>query len=119
MITLARSATEDASWMNNRALLFSALLVLYLSVPQAQSQFQPPRIMQITQADPNLVAEGVPDRIYYMGRGVDTNIKVGQTLNVYREKEISLGPGVSKPLRVYLGTMSITASQEGISVGHF
>jgi len=105
--------------MNNRALLFWALFALHLSAPQAQSQFQPPRIVQIVRADPSMVAEGVPDRIYYIDKGVEENIKVGNALNVYREKEISLGPGVSKPLRIFLGTMSITASQEGIAVGHF
>ena len=105
--------------MRNRTLVLSVFLALHLSAPQGQAQFKPPRIVQIVHADPSIVAEGVPDRTYYMDRGVEANIKVGDALNVYREKEVRLGPGVTRSLRVFLGTMNIRASQDRLSVGDF
>ena len=48
-------------------------------------------------------------------------LKLGldHVLNVYRQKEVVLGPDQTQSLRTFMGTMAIMASEEGISVGRF
>jgi outer membrane protein OmpA-like peptidoglycan-associated protein len=60
-------------------------------------------------------AEG---RIYFIDRGIDASIKVGDVLNVFRDIQVR-SAGSRKSLRVQLGTMAIVSSETGVSLGRF
>lgn len=85
-----------------------ALAVLMLWVTAAQAAFNPPVVVRSVDS-----AQG---RLYFIDRGLDANIKVGDVLNVFREVTLR---GEPQPLRIQLGTMKITACEEGISLGRF
>jgi outer membrane protein OmpA-like peptidoglycan-associated protein len=52
-----------------------------------------------------------------MNRGQDSNLNRGEILNVYRE--VRLDASMPRPLRIFIGTMTITESQIGSSLGSF
>lgn len=85
----------------------------------AQTRFDPPRILHISQT---YNSGGVPDsllalRSYYINKGLEFNLKKGDVLNVYREKE--LFKGMVKPIRMFIGTLTISLAQPGSSLGFF
>ena len=84
-----------------------------------QKKFDPPRITYILRAlDTGDLPEGQADqRTYYINKGVESSINQGNELNVYREKRLS--SQIPRPLRIFIGTMKITSSQPGSSVGTF
>ncbi|MFC1525189.1 OmpA family protein [Candidatus Latescibacterota bacterium] len=86
---------------------------------QVAAQFNPPRIAyKINTTDDGLVADSLRGlATYYVDRGLETSINRGDVLNVYREKR--LARGVQRPLRLFIGTMVITDSQPGASMGRF
>lgn len=95
-----------------RALLgLVAPSVLLLSAAASQAAFNPPVVVRSMQS-----AQG---RIYFIDRGQDANIKVGDELNVFREIEMPGSPQGSRPVRLQLGTMRIMESEAGVSLGRF
>ena len=98
------------------------LLAVSLTVPLAAlaRKFDPPRIIAIIhERDTGASTSGQTDEgtLYYMNKGQETNLSRGEILNVYREKQIH--PSIPRPLRIFIGTMTITESQTGSSMGHF
>lgn len=97
------------------------VLVLWVvaAASGAEAQFSPPRIFQVVHTS-NFGAE--PDsvlarRLYYIDRGLETNINEGDVLNVYRDLQV--GKAAGKPVRLFIGNMVIIDSQSGLSVGRF
>ena len=92
---------------------------LVVSLSPASAQFNPPRIiMPINAPDTG----DLPDSLlgikrYYIDKGLETSINRGDVLNVYREKRLSRR--IARPLRMFIGTMTITESQLGSSIGKF
>ena len=130
MMASVRSLNLNRSESMYSALSRNVLLIvilLLLGVVQSYAKFNPPRIIQVVRGggrDTGAVLNSAAlaasqERTYYMDRGSDANINVGNVLNVYREKKIPLGLGMTQSMRILMGTMTITASQEGISVGRF
>ena len=96
-----------------------AVAVGFATAIAVQAEFDPPRVIHILRVNDT---GGLPDSLlkktsYYINKGVETNINRGDVLNVYREKR--LAPEVPRPLRIFIGTMTITDSQPGSSVGRF
>ena len=118
-----------------RNLLLGFLLSLYsIQIATGQTQaapapaappaipkmkFNPPRIIHIIrpQDTGNLDPSVVGERLYYIDKGQEVNINRGDVLNVYREKKIH--PALPKGMRIFIGTMLITESQSGSSIGSF
>jgi outer membrane protein OmpA-like peptidoglycan-associated protein len=97
-------------------LVIATILCLPASL---HAQFNPPRIIHVLHA---LDTGGLPDSLanmvsFYINKGVETNINRGDILNVYRER--NLDPSIQRPLRIFIGTMTVTDSQPGSSVGRF
>ena len=108
--------------MNRYFLRASGLgLVIAMSlgwVDPVAAQFQPPRILYVLNPpDTGVGPKGtLDDRRYYIDRGVEMSINKGNILNVYREKRLS---PLVPPIRMFIGTMEITDSKPGSSVGKF
>ena len=97
-------------------LLLMALLLGH--PPSSQAEFIPPRIIQVVRS---FNSGSLPDPrmdkcSFIMSKGTEANIKVGDTLNVYREKKVS---AAWEPGHIFIGIMIIVESQEEISVGNF
>lgn len=85
----------------------------------AVAEFTPPRVIGVIN-QPNSgdrSAEMLSDRRYLIDRGLETSIHRGDILNVYRERRLSRR--MVEPLRLFIGTMTITNAQRGSSVGVF
>ena len=82
-------------------------------------KFDPPRILAVLR--PNDTGKFGPgeggERLYYVNKGQEVSINRGDVLNVYREKKIH--PTLTRGMRVFIGTMTITESQNGSSMGTF
>ena len=86
--------------------LFPSVILLFATMSHAA--FNPPKIVRIAPSDQGPV--------YFIDRGLDANIKVGDVLNVYREKRASRG---GPAVRLFIGTMKIRSSRTGSAMGHF
>jgi outer membrane protein OmpA-like peptidoglycan-associated protein len=86
-------------------------VILLLSVTAAQAVFNPPVVVRSVES-----AQG---RLYFIDRGQDANIKIGDVLNVFREVAVRGNAEGPRHLRLQLGTMEITASETGVSLGRF
>ena len=100
------------------------LLISFLAAPgqsqKAPTTFDPPRVLAIVRAPDtglNETPNETPEAFYYVDRGQESNISRGELLNVYRE--LGLVPGAPRPMRLFIGTMTIIESQNGSSVGSF
>ena len=103
----------------SRAVGAWVVAVTVLGVNSVHAEFDPPRIIHILHT---LDTGGLPDSLagktaYYINKGVEKNINRGDVLNVYREKK--LDPSIPRPLRIFIGTMTVTDSQPGSCVGRF
>ena len=80
--------------------------------------FDPPRIVHVVNLSSRGTAEtaGV-QRLYHIDKGQETNIASGDTLNVYRERTIARSE--PQPMRIFVGTLTITDTQEGSALGAF
>jgi len=93
-------------------------LMSIVAIP-VSAQFAPPRVVGVIN-QPNSGDRSqamLDDRRYLIDRGVETSIFRGDILNVYREHRLSRR--MPEPLRLFIGTMTITDSQRGSSVGVF
>lgn len=95
----------------NAALRLTVLCILLLSVATAQAAFNPPEVVKVVPS-----AQG---RIYFVDRGLDASIKVGDVLNVFRVVSTKTVQGGAQQERLFLGTMAITNSEAGVSTGRF
>jgi len=95
-----------------------AMLLLCAATP-SWAQFNPPRIIyKINTADDGTASNSLTGLVrYYMDRGLEASINKDDVLNVYREKRLSRTQ--RRPLRLFIGTMVITDSQPGASIGVF
>jgi outer membrane protein OmpA-like peptidoglycan-associated protein len=103
--------------------IICSLLLSFLAAPILGQQpvtpkrkFDPPRIIAIIRG-PDIGGQAGEDIFYYINKGQEINLNRGEILNVYREKK--LHPSIPRPLRIFIGTMTITESQNGSSVGTF
>lgn len=105
--------------LRTRHIRLFVLTLMLCSVSQVLAQFTPPRIRYvINPASTGLaVNEELDQRRYYIDRGQSSSINKGDVLNVYREKRVVRG--LRTPMRVFIGTMNITDSQQTSSVGIF
>lgn len=94
-----------------RRLPLIAAVLLGLSATAVQAAFKPPVVIRSMRT-----AEG---RLYFIDRGLDANIRVGDKLNVFRVLSRPGGQQGGQPLRIQLGTMSIVESEEGVALGNF
>ena len=99
--------------------LLLVVVCMAAGILPAAGQFDPPRIAaNLRPVDTGgLPAAELEDRLYHVTKGLDANINAGDVLNVYREKR--LYAGMQPPLRIFIGTMTITTSQMGNSLGRF
>ena len=56
-------------------------------------------------------ADGADEHHYYIDRGQESNINVGDALNVYGE--------IEQQRRMFVGTLTITDAQQGSALGTF
>ena len=83
----------------------------------AEAKFDPPRITYvINPADAGAPGDDQGARIYYINKGVESSINKGDILNVYREKRPARN---MPPIRLFIGTMTISTAQHGSSMGEF
>ena len=84
-----------------------------------KKKFDPPRILAVLR--PNDTGELRPgdggQRLYYIDKGQEVSINRGDILNVYREKKVH--PSLARGMRIFIGTITITESQNGSSMGTF
>lgn len=80
-------------------------------------KFDPPRIIAVVRAPDAGGTGSAGEASYYMNKGQESNLNRGEILNVYRE--VRLDASVPRPLRIFIGTMTITESQIGSSLGSF
>lgn len=102
------------------AALGPVLLSAAIQVPgRTEAAFDPPRIAGvINQADAGNQPDSVrSDRRYLIDKGLEHSINRGDVLNVYRETRLSRR--IAEPLRFFIGTMTITETQVGSSIGLF
>ena len=87
--------------------------------PFVKGKFDPPRILAVLRPNDTGAVPGGPgnDRLYYMDKGQEVSIDRGEMLNVYREKKVH--PSLTHSMRIFIGTMTITESQNGSSMGTF
>ena len=94
-------------------------LTLWGSGEQVHAQFNPPRIVYVD----NQTNQGtLPDslamaRRYHIDKGNESGIARGNKLNVYREKKVAYNLDIT--MRIFIGTMTITNSSNGSSIGRF
>lgn len=101
------------------------ILIALLTVPsQAPAQakaasFKPPRIVGVmNQTDSGTMsAAEMADRRYVVDKGQVHSVHRGDVLNVYRESRLSRRMPV--PMRLFIGTMTITDAQQQSSIGTF
>ena len=95
------------------------LILLTAFATLCAAEFDPPRVIVVINAvDSGSVADSLlADRRYYIDKGLGNGISRGHILNVYREKRPSRR--ISEPLRLFIGTMTITESQMASSIGAF
>ena len=86
-------------------------LLVIVSVQIAQAAFNPPVIVRVVPSG--------GERIYFIDRGMDANIKIGDVLDVFRQIQRRTSSGEVKSQRIQMGTMEITASEAGVSLGRF
>lgn len=82
-----------------------------------KKKFDPPRIIAVVRAPDAGGPGSASEASYYMNRGQESNMNRGDVLNVYRE--VRLDASVPRPLRIFIGTMTITEAQVGSSLGSF
>ena len=96
--------------------VISVLCVLG-SIHIAEAKFDPPRITYvITPADAGTRTDELGERTFYINKGLESSISKGNILNVYREKRPARN---MPPIRLFIGTMTITTAQHGSSMGEF
>ncbi len=80
-------------------------------------KFDPPRIIEVLRMK-NMGDDDQDDsRLYFINMGQEVSINRGDVLNVYREKRIH--PSIARSMRIFIGTMAVTESQNGSSMGTF
>ena len=117
---MSRAAVAGSRTLFGTGWIFVVTLASLALLPvDSRAQFTPPRIIQVINATDlgMTVPEGADERQYYIDRGQESNINSGDTLNVYREKRLSRK--IAKPLRVFVGTLTITDAQQGSALGAF
>ncbi len=93
------------------SLLHTLTLVALLCATASEAAFNPPVVVKVVPAQQG--------RIYFIDRGLGANIKVGDVLNVFRSVALKVGSRQAQPERIFLGTMAITDSEAGVSLGRF
>jgi outer membrane protein OmpA-like peptidoglycan-associated protein len=83
----------------------------------APRKFDPPRILAILRPTNAPATSGTEVNDYFINRGQEVNIKRGDKLNVYREKQVH--PSIARSMRIFIGTLEIVESQNGSSMGRF
>lgn len=86
------------------------------AAPPPVRKFDPPRILAVVHG-PDVASRAAPEPLYYINKGQETSLNRGDVLNVYREAQ--LHPDIPRPMRIFIGTMTITESQNGSSMGRF
>ena len=108
------------TWLLLLVVSLATPVLLMAQADASKQKFDPPRIVAIAHAqDTGQQLADLPDldTFYFIDKGQETNLDRGDILNVYREKE--LHPSIPRPLRIFIGTMTIIESQNGSSVGQF
>ena len=75
-------------------------------VSSSYAEFDPPRISYVANPDGRGAASGA-ERTYYLIKGLESSINMGDALNVYRVKRPR---GSALAVRVFIGTMVIVDS---------
>ncbi|MBT4098711.1 MAG: OmpA family protein [Gemmatimonadetes bacterium] len=94
-------------------------VVMCLLVTPCTAEFNPPRITQVirsTSMDESLHHLG-PPQYCVINRGTEIKMEKGDLLNIYRQKRIITRP--LAPIQVFLGSMIVTSSYNGSSMGIF
>jgi outer membrane protein OmpA-like peptidoglycan-associated protein len=105
------------------ALHIFTLLVLVPPILYAQDaapakrKFDPPRIIEILRTKDKGTEGQDKGLLYFVNKGQEVSINRGDVLNVYREKRIH--PSLPRTMRIFIGTLTVTESQNGSSMGTF
>ena len=86
---------------------------------KAAAEFDSPRIVYVDhKADQGTLSDSLTQaRRYYISRGSEVGIDRGNKLNVYREKKVAYN--IDLMMRIFIGTMIITNTSTGSSIGRF
>jgi len=100
-------------------LVASGLSMLVIGACPSWAQLEHPRVFdRITPRDTGTVPDSVLKVArFYIDKGLEAGIGRGDRLNVYREKRVT--KQTPRGLRLMIGRMLITDSQNGVSVGVF
>jgi outer membrane protein OmpA-like peptidoglycan-associated protein len=112
---IGRTLSGSALW-----LLLLAISVIHAQQPAqtpAPRKFDPPRILEILRTNNTGADSQGSDRLYFINKGQEVSINRGDELNVYREKRVH--PSVERSIRIFIGTLIVTESQNGSSMGTF
>lgn len=90
-------------------------MLLLLAVCPGATQFEPPRIISVINP-PGGGRGSDAARIYCIDKGVESNINMGDVLNVYREKRAVRG---SPAVRLPIGTMRVQSIERDFALGRF
>ena len=104
--------------------LFSVVIVFFSDniswgQEKIKSQFAPPKIITIIRPfnhGQDTTTTLTPIN-YIIDRGINANINIGDTLNVYRKQIVNRNLNLS--MRIYIGVMKIIESQDISSIGEF
>ena len=89
---------------------------LYAQEAPPPRRFDPPRIAAVVHPPDTGLADA-PGTVYWIDKGQESNLNRGEVLNVYRE--LRGVPHGGRPMRLFIGTVTLTESQPGASVGVF
>ena len=108
---------EKGGFMLSTGKCLAIMLMLMLGFSSSiDAKFDPPRITYVVNPSNAGNADNLTKRTYYINQGIESSINKEDVLNVYREKR----PGRNiPPIRMFIGTMMIEASQQGSSQGLF
>ncbi len=94
-------------------------VVLCLLTAPLLAEFNPPRVTQVIRSASKRASlhNLAPPQYCVINRGTEIKIEKGDLLNIYRQKRIITRP--LAPIQVFLGSLVITSSYHGSSMGIF
>ena len=94
------------------------VLVMAILPRQIAAEFEPPRIIEVTNpSDWGIDQASADQRLYVIDKGIESNMNKGDIVNVYWERRFAFK--TAAPLRIFIGEITIIESHQGTSIGRF
>ncbi len=94
------------------------VLVMAILPRQIAAEFEPPRIIEVTNpSDWGIDQASADQRLYVIDKGIESNMNKGDIVSVYRERRFAFK--TAAPLRIFIGEITIIESHQGTSIGRF